>query len=482
MAEEQEPVLNLEEAMERLQLGRAEVYRKVKDGALKAEKIDGYLRFTQAAVEKLAEDLQKAKTSLREALDRALELYRERLASNGETELPDLAEKTDDERLVELCRRILTDGIHRQVTDIHLDPLQSGDRLLYRNAGNLREIVRLESVLSGPLKNKLKTQAALPPPAEGQRMTEKIFNHTHAEQVYQIQISAAPSLLGEHLHMHFYRREEDLSLDVLGYTPTQAEALHRLLTGRPGLFLVAGAADPSADDHRLALAGVLTAAGRLVVSLERRTHYRSELLVQLELKPDDPATFNSTIHAALGMSPDVLMLDDLRSTDEARALLEATSAGAVAVAQLRASGSVQALLWLLDNGLTRDALGRALLGVVERVALRRLCPHCRTARTVTPTEAKLLSVDSNVEIHEPAGCETCGDGFLGRRICYGLLPMDEDLARLLSTPDPLEHPLAAWRNQNPLSAANAARECVLAGETSLDDALPLLVATEQEST
>jgi len=303
---------------------------------------------------------------------------------------------------------------------------------------------------------------------------EGLLHLTHGERVYQIGITAAPTLLGEHIHLHVYDTEEGLDIQTLGYTAAQAAALREKLTGRPGLLLLAGAADPAADRHRLALAAELTASGRLVVSLEHRIRVRSELLVQLEIGKQEGPGFDALLRMALRMSPDVLLFDDVRDEAQAQALLQAAYAGAVVVAQIQVSGGAEALLQLVKFGLSRDGLARALLGIVERVALRRLCPHCRTVRRVTPAEADLLGVSPSAEIWESGNCKVCGDGFLGHRMLYGVWPMDEELAGHIRALEPPGTPLMEWRDRHPLSVGMAAREAVLGGEATLEDARILL--------
>ena len=270
------------------------------------------------------------------------------------------------------------------------------------------------------------------------------------------------------------RARDPYDMPRLGYSAEQAEALRGLLTGRPGLLLVAGAADLAGDRHRLALTREWTALGRLVVSLERRMHYRSELLVQLEFGKEGGLGFDAVAALALDMSPDVLLVDEVRDAAQAKALLEAVGAGALVVADIQAPSAVEALLQLVALGLSKDSLARMLLGVVERVAVRRLCPHCRTARPMSADEAELLGVSPPAEVHDKGGCGVCADGFLGKRTLYALWIADDELRERIRTVEPPGEPLVEWRGRNPLSLRHAAREAVLAGEVALADARSLL--------
>jgi len=51
------PSVCLDEAVERLGLSRAEIYRRVKDGALTGEKVDRRLRFHSVEIDRYAEVL-----------------------------------------------------------------------------------------------------------------------------------------------------------------------------------------------------------------------------------------------------------------------------------------------------------------------------------------------------------------------------------------------------------------------------------------
>jgi type II secretory ATPase GspE/PulE/Tfp pilus assembly ATPase PilB-like protein len=471
MDEKQENVINIEEAIERLEMSRAEVYRKVKDGTLKAQKVDHVLHFSEEDIDKLKVSRSSEKEGFQEALEHWLGFYADRLIQKGEEELPNLEDKSDDDRVKELQRRIVLDGILTKTGDIYLDPLLSGERLLYRSEGILREMGILEGNLAKSLKGKLKTLIKV---SEGSHIIEGIHNVKHGERAYQVRITAAPTLLGEHIHLHFYDTDEALDIQAMGYTDAQIAALHELLTGRSGIFLVVGAANPETDHHRLTIADQLTASGRLVVSLEHRIQYRSELLVQLELGQQTDEEFDASLRMALNMSPDVLMFDNVRNANEARALLEASSSGAVVVAQVRGAGGVEAILRLLDFEVSRDSLARALLGVVEHLAVRRLCPQCKAARVVTPEEAEALSASSSAQIWEARMCESCGDGFLGRRMLYGLWSVDEEFTRYIRNPELSTAELAEWRDRSPYSINVAAKEAVLNGEVSFDDVKLLL--------
>ena len=91
MGTENETVFTLDQAIERLGLTRAQVYRQMKDGGIKATKVDGGPRFSEKDLLALEEVLKKKQTDLAEALDRWLATLGERLTAGGVQELPEVA-------------------------------------------------------------------------------------------------------------------------------------------------------------------------------------------------------------------------------------------------------------------------------------------------------------------------------------------------------------------------------------------------------
>ena len=113
-----------------------------------------------------------------------------------------------------------------------------------------------------------------------------------------------------------------------------------------------------------------------MVCLDHRIRYRAEQLVQLELRDEAGSDFKTLWQAALDMSPDVVVLDEVRDADQAQALLEGVRSGAVVLAQVRAGNMIEAVQKLIDFEIDRAALGRALLGGIDKAVVRRLCPQC----------------------------------------------------------------------------------------------------------
>ena len=473
MAEAVQEYVPFEKAMEQLALSRAELYRHVKDAKIKGEKHDHRLRFAVAEVERYAQVLHQERDNLEQVASHWLGFFGDRLSGVADAELADVAASPVGEKVAELGRRIIQDALGAEFENLYVDPLRQGDRLLYGARGRQREIARFEAGLTDPLKTWFKGLAPLPALDENVKISETVGQFSTEKKKVQFRLTVVPTLLGEHLHFHFFPDFETGNLEDLGYTPLQVSRLRSLLRGRPGLLLLAGAGDPEDERHRMVMAQELSAEGRLVTALEHKVQYRSDALVQLDLA-QGPG-FGVLWRTALGMSPESMLLDEVQNAEEARALIEGFYSGAMTVGLVRSSGAFNALEQLFRFEIDRETLAAGLAAVVERTVLRRLCPHCRDTRPLEQGEGDQIGLPSATEVGVAKGCERCGDGYLGRRTIYGIWLADKGLTTWIRTEEGRERPPPACGE---LALAAGIRHALKELEISLEDGRTLLDGLE----
>ena len=156
-----------------------------------------------------------------------------------------------------------------------------------------------------------------------------------------------------------------------------------------------------------------------------------------------------------------------------------TSPGVVVVAQVRAPGCVDAVAQFLAMGVSKDALARSLLACVERQSARRLCPDCRDRRALDPEVAREFGLVDVVEAGVAGRCDVCADGFVGRRLLYGVWMMDPALTKAIGAFEPPGKLMMEWNAGNPLSLSSAAKAAVASGEVVVEDVTRFLAPTRE---
>ncbi len=452
---------DLDEAAKRLQLQRAEVYRRVVDGALKGEKRERRLFFAAAELERYQRAVADEGQQLRNALQEAAALFTERLTARSQLgDVPEIDAANTDALVAELGRLILRDALLDSVPDLYFDPLHDGMRLLAGQEGNRRERARFPSALAKKLAEWFGCLAPLP--SEGS-IRQALGQHTCDGVTYQLRLAAVPTLLGQLLHLHFFLDVENRGLEGLGYLPAQAAALEPMLSGRPGLVILAGSPGPNAERHQLGLARHLAADGRLVACLQRPVQYRDDSLVQLDLGGD--GDFSALWRTALDMRPNAILVEDALDPAQVRSLLQGAGAGALVIAFVSASGVRDALLRLLSSEVSAADFARVLLGAVEFTSMRQLCRHCRQTRPAADEAVALFG--EGTTLAEPQGCSHCGDGYLGYRTVHAVWSGDALRPWITSTREDAVPATAA-----DLSLAASVRQAVLDSDVHWAEARP----------
>jgi type II secretory ATPase GspE/PulE/Tfp pilus assembly ATPase PilB-like protein len=457
--------------MDRLGFRPAEVYREMRAGRLLFREEGDRILFTTEAVENFEETQRRETEDFGHEVDAWISRIEQELAGKSESFEPVEQSAGIDDRVTYLGDLFIQDAFANGRKGLHIDPLDEGIRILARDRGLLREIGRISEKLADVLTRSLRGQIG--EPGEDGIAASRLVDHRIGDRNVQALATRILSATGEHIHIQFQDDEQDLSFAALGYTKKQAECLNELLNGRPGLLLVVGSADPFSEKHSQALAGKLAEGGRLVISLERRQHFRSETLVQLSV-PEDPAQFRDVGDKALAMAPDAMMFDEVESEIVCRTIMEAAAAGIAVVAQVRDASGLGAIKRLIELGCAKRFLAEHLLGAVVRRPVRRLCGNCRVVRLATDEERALLSAEPGATVATSAGCESCGDGFSGNRMLFHVLPNSDELYRQILAFDDETEFLRTGSSQQPLALLHCARAAVLNHEIEIGDAIGFL--------
>jgi type II secretory ATPase GspE/PulE/Tfp pilus assembly ATPase PilB-like protein len=129
---------------------------------------------------------------------------------------------------------------------------------------------------------------------------------------------------------------------------------------------------------------------------------------------------------------------------------------------LHTNSAPETITRLLDMGMDPFNFADALLGVLAQRLVRRLCNHCRVARTASPEEEEELlhdhmhvlaevenppdasdvltdwrrrfGTDGRLTLYKSVGCEHCADtGYRGRAGIHELMMVSRGLRHLIQT-------------------------------------------------
>jgi type II secretory ATPase GspE/PulE/Tfp pilus assembly ATPase PilB-like protein len=264
------------------------------------------------------------------------------------------------------------------------------------------------------------------------------------------------------------------SILELGVAEKVAEKLQTLLSYDRGLIVLAAAPSnglPTTFDV------VVNSADRMVrdfASLEDARDPPAEIQ-NIKRCTWDTAEGVSPIDAltlAMRAYPQGIVTRNLTDAALAKQLFDMASGDQLVIVSVTATDAVDAVAQLLKLGVSRNALSRAVVGVLAGRLIRRLCPRCREAFATPPDlAAKLrIPVERVPQLWRASaiGCRLCrGLGYASRTGIFELAGGETFSQAILKGDRKLLSQAAVKDGMRPLGVA--ALDMVLAGETSLEE-------------
>jgi general secretion pathway protein E len=133
--------------------------------------------------------------------------------------------------------------------------------------------------------------------------------------------------------------------------------------------------------------------------------------------------------------------------------------------------AIGAITRMRDMKVEPFLLASTLRAVIAQRLVRRLCPVCKAPAKAESSVAALLGVRAGATIHQAVGCAACnGTGFKGRIGVFEALRIDDTIRRLINEGSD-ETLIARHAFETAPTLAASARELVLAGETTAEEAI-----------
>ena len=208
-----------------------------------------------------------------------------------------------------------------------------------------------------------------------------------------------------------------------------------------------------------------------MMTVEDPIEYDLDGIGQTQVNHKIELTFARALRAILRQDPDVVMIGEIRDLETAQIAVQASLTGHLVLATLHTNSAAGAVTRLIDMGVEPYLLSSTLIGVLAQRLVRKLCPECKAPHSPDDTERVILN-ESLFPVYGPAGCATCGwNGFKGRTGIYELLPVDDNLRKLIHDQASEANIAKAARKAGMLTLREDGLRWVNEGVTSLDEVL-----------
>ena len=129
------------------------------------------------------------------------------------------------------------------------------------------------------------------------------------------------------------------------------------------------------------------------------------------------------------------MVGEIRDLETAEIAIKAAQTGHMVLSTLHTNSAPQTLTRLMNMGVAPYNIASSVTLIIAQRLARRLCPHCKEEIKIPPEQ--LMSIGfrqdelSELTIYKAVGCDQCNHGYKGRVGVYEVLPVSEEIGRII---------------------------------------------------
>jgi len=433
------------------------------------------IRMRLLAPSKIAEKLdelyrpEKALDKLLSGMESSAELVQlqEQLAPD---EIAASEAEASQRPVVRLVDLIISEGILARSSDIHIEPEEGGVAVRYRIDGVLRQVMKIPRQAGLPLISRIKIMSSLDI-ADRLRPQDGRARVAVNGQPIDLRVSTLPASLGEKVVIRILdSRATVKSLESLGLSPGETEAIKRLLENREGILLVTGPTGSGKTTTLYSCINQIKSEGVNIVTVEDPVEYRMPGIVQVQVQEKAGLTFASALRSILRQDPNVVLIGEIRDRETAQIAVQASLTGHLVLSTLHTNDAANAVTRLVDIGVEAYKIAAALRGVVAQRLMRKLCPTCKEVWMETPPDRIKPWVPTGTPLYRAAGCPDCAmTGYRGRFSILEVLTVSPEVERRIAAGETAEHIATAARRSGMKSLWDSGLAHVLRGESTLDE-------------
>jgi type II secretion system protein E len=388
--------------------------------------------------------------STRTEIEKALKKYygvgAETLDEMGESDAMDLDISVDKEitegdqeaSVIKFVNQIIWEAFKNRATDIHFEPQEDELRIRNRIDGILH-LIPLPPTLKrfqSAIISRIKVMSGMNISEKRLPQDGRINVRIKGEEI-DIRVSTVPTVYGESVSLRLLTRGKIfLSLDKLGFSKMEEDAIRDIIIKPHGIFLVTGPTGSGKSTSLYAFLSAINSVHKRIITIEEPVEYELKGINQIAVRSDIGLTFAMGLRHILRQDPNVVMVGEIRDSETADIAIRASLTGHLVFSTLHTNDAPSAFTRLTDMGIEPFLIASSVEAVQAQRLVRTICQHCKTEQKVDRDYLRRVGFpEADIEtakIWHGAGCDECrGQGYQGRKGIYELLLVTEALRPLI---------------------------------------------------
>jgi type IV pilus assembly protein PilB len=352
------------------------------------------------------------------------------------TETTEVSSEVEDAPVVRFLQKMLIDAINARASDLHFEPYEYHYRVRFRIDGELREITQPPIAIKDKLASRIKVISRLDiaekrVPQDG-RMKLKFGN-----KAIDFRVSTLPTLFGEKIVIRILDSSSaKLGIDALGYEKVEKERLMDAIKRPYGMILVTGPTGSGKTVSLYTCLNILNQPGVNISTVEDPAEINLPGINQVNVNDKAGLTFAAALKSFLRQDPDIIMVGEIRDLETADIAIKAAQTGHLVMSTLHTNDAPTTLTRLLNMGVAPFNIASSVLLITAQRLARRLCEICKQPADY-PRDAMIKAgfsaqeLDGTWKPFRAVGCSACNNGYKGRVGLYQVMPITEEIQRLI---------------------------------------------------
>ena len=272
---------------------------------------------------------------------------------------------------VNLLNSIVTEGILKSASDIHIDICEEGTKVKFRKDGKLFPMIDIDNEKGTAVIARIKLLSDLNI-LEHRKCQDGRFDFTRKKDVYDIRVSIIPGINGESVVLRLLGGAINApELESLGFTQKQLTQIKGMMNLRHGLVLVTGPTGSGKTTTLAAIVSRLSIKEKQIITIEDPVEYRINNILQVGVEEDIGKTFAEVLKRVLRHDPDILMVGEIRDEETAIMACRLALTGHLVFASLHTGNCEETPLRLIDMGVPAYIVCSVLKGIISQSLIEK---------------------------------------------------------------------------------------------------------------
>jgi type II secretion system protein E len=390
----------------------------------------------------------------------------------------EITEGDQEASVIKFVNQIIWEAFKDRATDIHFEPAEDELRIRYRIDGILHQTPMPPQLkrYQAALISRIKVMSGMYIAEKRLPQDGRINVRIKGEEI-DIRVSTVPTVYGESVSLRLLTRGKIfLSLEKLGFSTLEENAIREIILKPHGIFLVTGPTGSGKSTSLYAFLSSINSVHKRIITIEEPVEYELKGINQIAVRSDIGLTFAMGLRHILRQDPNVIMVGEIRDLETAEIAIRAALTGHLVFSTLHTNDAPSAFTRLIDMGIEPFLVASSVEAIMAQRLVRNICEHCKTEQKVERDYLRKIGFPAadleTARFWRGAGCEECRQlGYQGRQGIYELLILNEAIRPLILNRSPASTIAARAMEGGMRTLRTDGWNKVKAGRTTIEEVL-----------